>query len=48
VRLAGATSLDEPSGSYFSDGVATPPSAAARDAATRAALWEASARLVGR
>ena len=32
VRLAGGEPVDEPSGSYFSDGVATPPAAAARDA----------------
>src|SRR5207237_3089426 len=31
VRLAAATAVDDPSGSYFSDGVATPPATAARD-----------------
>jgi len=45
VRLAGATSVDDPSGSYFSDGSATPPAQTARDAKARAALWEASTRL---
>ena len=44
VRLAGGD-ITDPSGSYFSDGVATPPSAAARDAQVRTALWEASRRL---
>jgi retinol dehydrogenase-12 len=48
VRLAGQEQPSEPSGTYFSEGVATPPSAAARDAQARAALWEASARLAGR
>jgi len=45
VRLASAEAITEPSGSYFSDGVATPPSAAARDGKVRAALWDASLRL---
>lgn len=45
VRLAGEEAGSEPSGTYFSDGVATPPSAAARDPAARAALWDASVRL---
>jgi NAD(P)-dependent dehydrogenase (short-subunit alcohol dehydrogenase family) len=45
VRLAAAESVDEPSGSYFADGVATPPSVAARDAKVRAQLWDASVRL---
>lgn len=45
VRLAGAMSVDDPSGTYFSDGTATPPAQAARDAKSRAALWEASSRL---
>ena len=42
VRLAGGGGVDEPSGSYFSEGVATPPAAAARDAQARDALWDAS------
>lgn len=45
IRLAGATSVDDPSGSYFSDGSATPPATTARDAAARQALWQASLRL---
>jgi NAD(P)-dependent dehydrogenase (short-subunit alcohol dehydrogenase family) len=45
VRLAGAEAVDEPSGSYFSDGVATPPAASARDGKVRSALWDASVRL---
>lgn len=47
VRLAAATAVDEPSGSYFSEGTATPPATAARDARVRAALWDASTRLAG-
>ncbi|HET9988015.1 MAG TPA: SDR family NAD(P)-dependent oxidoreductase [Kofleriaceae bacterium] len=43
--LAGGEITSEPSGSYFSDGVATPPSSAARDAQTRHALWDATLRL---
>ncbi len=42
--LAGGV-LTAPSGSYFCDGVATPPSSGARDPAIRQALWDASARL---
>jgi NAD(P)-dependent dehydrogenase (short-subunit alcohol dehydrogenase family) len=45
VRLAGAPAVEEPTGSYFSDGVATPPSSAARDAGAREQLWDASVRL---
>ncbi|HLL22248.1 MAG TPA: SDR family NAD(P)-dependent oxidoreductase [Kofleriaceae bacterium] len=44
VMLASATTVDEPSGSYYSDGVATAPAPGARDAATREALWNASLR----
>lgn len=47
VRLAGGETLDDPSGTYYSDGTATPPAAAARDRATRQALWDASVRLAG-
>lgn len=47
VRLAGEEAVTAPSGSYFSEGVQTQPTAAARDAAMRAALWEASRRLTG-
>lgn len=47
VRLAGEEAASEPSGTYFSDGIATPASVTARDAKLRAALWDASAALVG-
>jgi NAD(P)-dependent dehydrogenase (short-subunit alcohol dehydrogenase family) len=39
AQLAGGERTSEPSGSYFSDGVATPASASARDAAVRERLW---------
>jgi NAD(P)-dependent dehydrogenase (short-subunit alcohol dehydrogenase family) len=45
VRLAGAESVDDPSGTYFNEGTATQPAVAARDAAVRKALWDASLRL---
>jgi NAD(P)-dependent dehydrogenase (short-subunit alcohol dehydrogenase family) len=45
VRLAGEETVSAPSGSYFTEGVQTQPAPAARDAAMRAALWEASLRL---
>lgn len=45
TRLAAAPTVEDPTGTYFSDGVATPPSAAARDDKARAQLWEASLRL---
>jgi NAD(P)-dependent dehydrogenase (short-subunit alcohol dehydrogenase family) len=45
IRLAAGEAVSEPSGSYFSDGVVTPPASAARDAQARAALWEHSVRL---
>jgi hypothetical protein len=45
ARLAGAEAIEDPTGAYFSDGVATPPSSAARDAQAREQLWEASVRL---
>jgi NAD(P)-dependent dehydrogenase (short-subunit alcohol dehydrogenase family) len=45
VRLASAETVDEPSGSYYADGVATQPAATARDAAMREQLWAASVRL---
>lgn len=45
IRLAAALAVDDPSGSYFSEGSATPPASAARDAAARDALWKASLRL---
>jgi NAD(P)-dependent dehydrogenase (short-subunit alcohol dehydrogenase family) len=46
VRLAGEEQISAPSGSYFSDGVATPPAAAAREAGARASLWSASTELI--
>lgn len=47
VRLAAGDAANdgEPSGSYFVDGVATPPAAAVRDPAIRSALWDALAGL---
>jgi NAD(P)-dependent dehydrogenase (short-subunit alcohol dehydrogenase family) len=45
VRLAGEEEVSAPSGSYFSEGVQAQPSPSARDAAVRAALWDASMRL---
>lgn len=45
VRLASAITEDEPSGSYYSDGVATPPSSGARDEAARQQLWDISVAL---
>jgi NAD(P)-dependent dehydrogenase (short-subunit alcohol dehydrogenase family) len=45
IRLAGSESVDDPSGSYFSDGVAATPAPAAREANVRAALWDASVKL---
>jgi len=45
IRLAGELEVVDPSGTYFSDGSATPPAAAARDKAARDALWIASTRL---
>ncbi|HEY4176883.1 MAG TPA: SDR family NAD(P)-dependent oxidoreductase [Kofleriaceae bacterium] len=42
IRLAGSELVEEPSGTYFSEGTPTPPSTAARDAAARRALWDAS------
>lgn len=45
VKLASSITEDEPSGSYYSDGVATPPSSAARDEHARDKLWELSVQL---
>jgi NAD(P)-dependent dehydrogenase (short-subunit alcohol dehydrogenase family) len=48
IALLAAGDIHDPSGSYFSGGVATPPkmmSVAARDATMREALWNACARL---
>jgi NAD(P)-dependent dehydrogenase (short-subunit alcohol dehydrogenase family) len=45
VKLAGGLAEDEPSGSYYSDGVATPPSSIARDPEAREKLWDLSVKL---
>jgi NAD(P)-dependent dehydrogenase (short-subunit alcohol dehydrogenase family) len=45
VRLASEAQASEPSGTYYNEGVATQPAAAARDAQAREQLWEASVRL---
>lgn len=45
VRLAAEEAVTAPSGSYFSEGVQTPPAVGARDAQVREALWDASIRL---
>ncbi len=45
IRLAGATSVDEPSGTYFSEGTPTQPASAAREKDARVALWDASVKL---
>jgi NAD(P)-dependent dehydrogenase (short-subunit alcohol dehydrogenase family) len=48
IRLAGEDAVSAPSGSYFSEGVQTPPATNARDATMRAALWDAAVRLTTR
>jgi hypothetical protein len=45
VKLAGGLTEDEPSGSYYSDGVATQPAPAARDEEARQKLWDKSVEL---
>jgi NAD(P)-dependent dehydrogenase (short-subunit alcohol dehydrogenase family) len=45
VMLASGIGEDEPSGSYYSDGVATPPASAARDPEAREKLWNLSVQL---
>ena len=47
VMLAAGASEDEPSGSYYSDGAAAQPAAAARDAEAREKLWDLSVKLAG-
>ena len=47
VMLAGKDTVDEPSGTYYSDGVASRPAASAHDAPTREQLWAASLRYAG-
>jgi NAD(P)-dependent dehydrogenase (short-subunit alcohol dehydrogenase family) len=46
VQLATTAEL-HPTGTYFSEGVATPPARAAQDKAQRDKLWEVSMQLVG-
>lgn len=45
VRLAAATDVTDPPGTYFSEGTATPPAVDARDDGLRARLWDESIRL---
>lgn len=47
IRLASAETIDEPSGTYFSDGVPAPVAQAALDEDVRAGLWVATERLAG-
>jgi NAD(P)-dependent dehydrogenase (short-subunit alcohol dehydrogenase family) len=47
VKLATAEAIAEPSGTYYNEGVPTPPSASARDAAVRAALRAATLAFAG-
>ncbi len=45
VLVATGIGEDEPSGSYYSDGAATPPASAARDTDAREKLWNLSVQL---
>ena len=47
IFLASAEQVEEPSGAYFSEGVAAPVASAALDDDVRNALWAASERLAG-
>lgn len=47
VKLATAEAIAEPSGTYYNEGVPTPPSASARDTAVRAALRAATLAFAG-
>jgi NAD(P)-dependent dehydrogenase (short-subunit alcohol dehydrogenase family) len=47
VLLAGKLEADEPSGTYYSDGVASKPAPSALDEATRQSLWLESIRYAG-
>ena len=47
VKLATAPTIAEPSGTYYNEGVPTLPSVAARDAAVRAALRQATLGFAG-
>ncbi len=46
IRLATADTVEEPTGTYYSEGVPTPPTASALDLEVRAALRAATERLV--
>jgi len=45
ARLAAGETVDEPSGTYYHEGVATPPAVAARDRPARDRLWDLTAGL---
>jgi NAD(P)-dependent dehydrogenase (short-subunit alcohol dehydrogenase family) len=45
VMLAGAETVDEPSGSYYAEGVATPAATATRDGDMRTRLWAVARQL---
>lgn len=47
VKLATAEAIAEPSGTYYNEGVPTPPSASAKDPAVRAALRAATLAFAG-
>lgn len=47
VLLAGKETVDEPSGTYYSDGLPSKAAPSAYDAATREGLWAASLRYAG-
>jgi NAD(P)-dependent dehydrogenase (short-subunit alcohol dehydrogenase family) len=47
IRLASAATIEEPSGTYYSEGVPAPVADAALDEDVRAALWLATERLAG-
>lgn len=47
VMLAGQIAVEEPSGTYYSEGVASKPAPNAHDPATRDQLWSASQRYAG-
>jgi len=47
ILLAGGESVDEPSGTYYSDGVASKAAAVAHDTAVREGLWAASLSAAG-
>ncbi|MBA3501503.1 MAG: SDR family NAD(P)-dependent oxidoreductase [Myxococcota bacterium] len=47
VLLAGKLDVDEPSGTYYSEGLASTPAPSASDAAVREQLWSLSMRYAG-